>query len=171
MSPEHSTNWYSISQRLTRSNPVPAKQKAVPRKRKLSELSQGDAVEPPAAPAMKKQCGAHAQNTAEGALPAESPDDSRPEPFGEPPAWAEVRLCPSSSSQYSKLMFEQERQALCETFDNYRAYQSGPYHHEGLGYGYLVDQAAAGRIHMDGNIIITRAWVLVNKKTGCNADE
>lgn len=123
-----------------------AKQKAVPRKRKLSELSQGDAVEPPAAPAMKKQCGAHAQNTAEGALPAESPDDSRPEPFGEPPAWAE------------------ERQALCETFDNYRAYQSGPYHHDGLGYGYLVDQAAAGRIHMDGNIIITRAG------GGCEAD-
>lgn len=61
-------------------------------------------------------------------------------------------------------MFSQERQALCEIFDNYRAYQSGPYYHEGLGYGYLVDQAAAGRIYMDSNVIITRAYVLVVKQ-------
>lgn len=107
-----------MSQRLTCSNPVPAKKKAIPRKRKLSELSHSDAIDLPAAPATKKkngahapnaadlpaapatkeQDGAHAQNAAEGVLPAEFADDSRPEPFGKPPAWAEVRLCPSSSS-------------------------------------------------------------------------
>ena len=64
----------------------------------------------------------------------------------------------------SKLMPSEERQALCESFDGYRAYQSGAYYREGLGYGYLVDQAAAGRIYMDGTVIITRAYVLVIKQ-------
>lgn len=131
-----------------------AKKQAKPKKRKQPEPSSDTtdlSAATPAkrragpsnrivAPAAKKKCGVHTQGG------VDISNDSRPDPVGKPPAWAE------------------ERQALCETFDCYRAYQSGPYHNDGIGYGYLVDKAAAGRIYMDGEVIITRAG------GGCDVD-
>lgn len=73
--------------------------------------------------------------------------DLRPQPHGEPLVWAE------------------QRQALCETLPYYRAYQSGAYTTEGLGYGFLLDKDCGERAYMDEEVVITRAG------GGCKANE
>ena len=77
----------------------------------------------------------------------EPPEDLRPQPHGQPLVWAE------------------QRQALCETLPYYRAYQSGAYTTEGLGYGFLLDKDCGERAYMDEEVVITRAG------GGCKANE
>ena len=77
----------------------------------------------------------------------EAPEDHRPQPHGQPLVWAE------------------QRQALCETLPYYRAYQSGAYTTEGLGYGFLLDKDCGERAYMDEEVVITRAG------GGCKANE
>ncbi len=73
--------------------------------------------------------------------------DSRPEPHGQPLVWAD------------------QRQALCETLPYYRAYQSGAYTTDGLGYGFLLDKDCGERAYMDEEVVITRAG------GGCKAND
>ncbi len=65
--------------------------------------------------------------------------DLRPLPYGQPLVWAE------------------QRQALCETLPYYRAFQSGAYTVDGLGYGFLLDKDCGERAYMDEEVVITRA--------------
>lgn len=68
----------------------------------------------------------------------QSAQEGFPEPYGSPPAWAKTR------------------QALCETLPYYRAYQSGPYHHDGRVYGLLIDKEGSSRDIFNEEVIITR---------------
>lgn len=65
--------------------------------------------------------------------------DVHPLPYGQPLVWAE------------------QRQALCETLPYYRAFQSGAYTVDGLGYGFLLDKDCGERAYMDEEVVITRA--------------
>ena len=77
----------------------------------------------------------------------QAPVDVRPQPYGQPLVWAE------------------QRQALCETLPYYRAFQSGAYTNDGLGYGFLLDKDCGERAYMDEEVVITRAG------GGCKANE
>ena len=65
----------------------------------------------------------------------------KPEPFGEPPVWAD------------------KRQQLCETLPYYRAYQSGAHTSDGVVYGFLCDKEVGVRDKFDDQIMIARVEV------------
>lgn len=66
----------------------------------------------------------------------------KPEPFGEPPAWAF------------------KRQQLCETLPYYRAYDGAAYTNEGILYAMLIDREVGVRDQFTDQIIITKWYIL-----------
>jgi hypothetical protein len=64
--------------------------------------------------------------------------DDKPEPFGEPPVWAD------------------KRQNLCEALPYYKAYMSGAYLHQGVASAFMVDKEVGPRDKFDEEVIIAR---------------
>jgi hypothetical protein len=68
----------------------------------------------------------------------ESVQVNKPEPYGQPPVWAD------------------KRQQLCETLPYYRAYMSGAYIHDGIARGFMCDKEVGDRDKFDEEIMIAR---------------
>jgi hypothetical protein len=67
-----------------------------------------------------------------------SVQDDKPEPYGEPPVWAD------------------KRQSLCETLPYYKAYQSGAYITCGIVRAFMCDKEVGPRDKFDEEIMIAR---------------
>ena len=85
--------------------------------------------------------------------------DNRPQPHGFPLVWADVyRLINRIWEFYNLLIYNQDRQALCDSLPYYRAFQSGAYTSKGLAHGFLLDRDSGdNRAYMDEEVVITRA--------------
>lgn len=86
-------------------------------------------------------------------------DKPKPKPSGEIPVWSEARLLLMPHCQPNTDCFVQSRQALCEALPYYRAYQSGPYHTDGVCRGSLLDKAGGDRDYLGAEVAITRVYV------------
>jgi hypothetical protein len=68
----------------------------------------------------------------------QSVQSEKPEPYGDPPVWAD------------------KRQSLCETLPYYRAYQSGAYITRGVVHAFMVDKEVGPRDKFEEEILIAR---------------
>jgi hypothetical protein len=67
----------------------------------------------------------------------QSAQNDKPDPYGEPPVWAD------------------KRQSLCEALPYYKAYMSGAYQQAGVARGFLVDKEVGPRDKFEEEILIT----------------